>query len=693
MIFFVLLGSFGWGLFLKYIIMAIWIQLWMPILAVNNHYIVISVQKAFTNLSATGLDFTTHDGMNETWDTLATWTATGGMLAAATPLMALMVITGSFYAFTKLTDRMNGGDHVDEKQMAPDLQRPAPLVAMGSQMQVAPHQTQTTQGGTVASGANMPSYNFSTGTTNSTASAKKSMNSASLANTKAFGTTFGHNVSSGGGSISSQGEAYTYGNDNSVTDTATTQIVESITAGSTATQAQKRQLKGIAGIQSSGSWKKSRKRKSPEDENDEMLSVLGTAMAAMGITGGVDKSWTNESGVSNLQSHLDAKQASTGRSISERYTDSRMQDLRNGETNFFNEGMSNDDKKTLQQSSSTMQQATNEFAFQSTHSSGAIRTQSRTFDNVAQTMVDEPNSPMTRELHQLLDANHLNADGGLNAALNTREARAIGQDNSRQRLEGGVLVALANAGGSVAEQAQAIVGKYSGFDGFENTSESNKGVASDVPDAKALNAEVQDGIPAESTFTAASEANQRAAFSGRQKGQEDTFNENMENRTMPGDSPVDGVRDAITEAKLDGLEFDTNNMGAVQDTVSKFRSVEDLKNGYMDSEATTSKYTQEGRNAGLSQDAAELHGLYATERNRSALMEGADYVMEMYGSYTGTDVGGEVTAEKERIAELEGSMDPRAAAYLQHVSHLDEDVRGMKLDALSRIKGYGARGE
>src|SRR5699024_10038774 len=44
---------------------------------------------------------------------------TGGMLMTATPLLALMVVTGSTYAFTTLARRLNGGDHVDEKVMAP----------------------------------------------------------------------------------------------------------------------------------------------------------------------------------------------------------------------------------------------------------------------------------------------------------------------------------------------------------------------------------------------------------------------------------------------------------------------------------------------------------------------------------------------------------------------------------------------
>ena len=55
--------------------------------------------------------------------------AVGGMMMAATPVLSLMVITGSVYAFTQLTSRMQGADHINEKIVAPDAMQPSAYMA------------------------------------------------------------------------------------------------------------------------------------------------------------------------------------------------------------------------------------------------------------------------------------------------------------------------------------------------------------------------------------------------------------------------------------------------------------------------------------------------------------------------------------------------------------------------------------
>ena len=58
--------------------------------------------------------------------------ATGGMLASATPLISLFLITGSTFAFTSLTQRMAGGDHINEKIPTPDIMRQGEFYAHGT---------------------------------------------------------------------------------------------------------------------------------------------------------------------------------------------------------------------------------------------------------------------------------------------------------------------------------------------------------------------------------------------------------------------------------------------------------------------------------------------------------------------------------------------------------------------------------
>ena len=107
-------GMFGLGLIGKYLQTLFWINLWMPIMAICNLYISLSVSGQLQ-----GLNLGSMDGVSTAISTLQNQIATGGMLMTATPLLALMVVTGSTYAFTTLASRLNGGDHVDEKVMAP----------------------------------------------------------------------------------------------------------------------------------------------------------------------------------------------------------------------------------------------------------------------------------------------------------------------------------------------------------------------------------------------------------------------------------------------------------------------------------------------------------------------------------------------------------------------------------------------
>lgn len=107
-------GMFGLGLIGKYLQTLFWINLWMPIMAICNLYISLT-----TSGQLQTIDLGSMDGITRVTGALQNQIATGGMLMTATPLLALMVVTGSTYAFTTLASRLNGGDHVDEKVMAP----------------------------------------------------------------------------------------------------------------------------------------------------------------------------------------------------------------------------------------------------------------------------------------------------------------------------------------------------------------------------------------------------------------------------------------------------------------------------------------------------------------------------------------------------------------------------------------------
>lgn len=115
--FLIVTGAFGLGLVGKFFLLIVWIQLWLPILSITNLYINIGARSAVA--SALGSEPSMY-AINEMWAQTATWVSTGGMMAAATPMIALFLITGSTYAFTTLTNRLGGQDHFNERSTSPD---------------------------------------------------------------------------------------------------------------------------------------------------------------------------------------------------------------------------------------------------------------------------------------------------------------------------------------------------------------------------------------------------------------------------------------------------------------------------------------------------------------------------------------------------------------------------------------------
>tara|TARA_X000001388_G_scaffold75224_1_gene69544 strand:- start:12897 stop:16337 length:3441 start_codon:yes stop_codon:yes gene_type:complete len=125
---FMLMGRFGIGLVGKYLVTIAWIQLWMPVLSIINLYIHMSATGALSTLEND--PFSTFHGISEAYQITSSWLGTGGMLAAATPVITLFVVTGSTYAMTSLAGKLGGGDHVNEKITSPDVVKPSPVLDM-----------------------------------------------------------------------------------------------------------------------------------------------------------------------------------------------------------------------------------------------------------------------------------------------------------------------------------------------------------------------------------------------------------------------------------------------------------------------------------------------------------------------------------------------------------------------------------
>ena len=139
MAFLFVLGPFGMKLFGRYLLLAAWIQLWIPIMALNNLYIHHGAARNIQALrDGGGADILSMVGLNSVWSEAASWIAVGGMMAAATPLLALMLLSGSYFAMTQLTNRMAGSDFTNEKIMSPDVMQPAAVASAGEMFVQSP---------------------------------------------------------------------------------------------------------------------------------------------------------------------------------------------------------------------------------------------------------------------------------------------------------------------------------------------------------------------------------------------------------------------------------------------------------------------------------------------------------------------------------------------------------------------------
>ncbi|EGQ9728113.1 conjugal transfer protein TraG [Vibrio cholerae] len=187
--FIIVMGSMGMTLAGKYFQTVLWIQLWMPVLSITNLFIHTAATNEMASLSTPGLN--SMYALSSTGDILQNWIATGGMLAAATPIISLFIVTGSTYAFTSLANRVNGSDHVNEKIQSPDALNQGPV--MNSQ----PAYNYNQFSGSMATGAESMIGTFSLGSSigSGVSSARALQSQKSEAFSDTLGRGFSHGVS------------------------------------------------------------------------------------------------------------------------------------------------------------------------------------------------------------------------------------------------------------------------------------------------------------------------------------------------------------------------------------------------------------------------------------------------------------------------------------------------------------------
>ncbi|MCB5162606.1 conjugal transfer protein TraG N-terminal domain-containing protein [Marinomonas algarum] len=243
--FLIVLGSFGLGLAGKYFQTLLWIQLWMPVLSIINLYIHTSATAQLSNLSG---PLTSMYALNKSTAQLQDWVATGGMLAAATPIISLFIVTGSTYAFTSLAGRISGQDHIDEKVQSKDLLDNGPISNNAASNE---YNDLTGMASTGAAGL-MGSISFGSGLNNMTSSAYQKMKTDQASFAESLGASFssGQMDAQTYSQAASIGRTHsaTYGQTEGIVNERANQIMENTSIGSEHTDA----VKGVVSAVASG---------------------------------------------------------------------------------------------------------------------------------------------------------------------------------------------------------------------------------------------------------------------------------------------------------------------------------------------------------------------------------------------------------------------------------------------------------
>ena len=187
MAFIVLLGARGIQMMGQYGLMLIWIQLWMPILAIINLYINLSAIQGFSALNAAQFHLPSIEGIYQMDMEIQNWLSVGGLLASSTPGIALMLVYGGSITATHFLSRMQSGDYVDEKIMSPAL------IQSGGLINITPRHQHTPLDGTLMHGAEkvLPSFQMGHDLSDSVSSSRVQVEQSAESFMKSLGTQAG----------------------------------------------------------------------------------------------------------------------------------------------------------------------------------------------------------------------------------------------------------------------------------------------------------------------------------------------------------------------------------------------------------------------------------------------------------------------------------------------------------------------
>ncbi|TVQ94554.1 MAG: conjugal transfer protein TraG, partial [Chromatiaceae bacterium] len=241
------LGPMGIKMVGKWLLFGLWIQLWQPVLAVLNLYVIMAARGEFDAMRSAGLGNLELPSVMALWQTdllLADYLGTAGMLMASTPAITLMLIYGSAVTATHLAGRLQGSDFYNEKQLSPDVSAPA------AAMRLEPLKTNAPTTGTITTGAQSLFWSVDVGreASQQVASAESALQQASLRFSDSQARALEVSASAQGQTREERALRWSYTEDRSATGGFVRQETERLSNSYAAQHLSQNQLQGALGL-------------------------------------------------------------------------------------------------------------------------------------------------------------------------------------------------------------------------------------------------------------------------------------------------------------------------------------------------------------------------------------------------------------------------------------------------------------
>lgn len=199
--------------------MFLWVQLWMPVTALVNHFVQLVMQDKLAALASGNIPLTSLSGYLIGMSTIDDWLAVASLLAASTPALALGLLYGGAVTMTHLASRLQSGDFANETIAKPSVVSPPPMLNMQPPFSAAPFESPHRTGAVEV----MPKYSVTEAIASSQQSSRAEVAAASRTFSRSLQQVMGKSIAASyGGTVAegyrdgftgkvTEGEAMAYG--------------------------------------------------------------------------------------------------------------------------------------------------------------------------------------------------------------------------------------------------------------------------------------------------------------------------------------------------------------------------------------------------------------------------------------------------------------------------------------------------